>query len=231
MALLESASIDVLIWEKAEYCWPDFIDGNMKNWFSVKTERVEVRIIEPCNKLHNVIAFREGYNLLPCVYNGVVKKSLLEEVAEKSINGKFFNSISPDVYSGIALSQVLDKYVYVNYLFSVNGASSFSNGSSFTRPQTNECNSPTSKFLSEYTYEYDNRVKMGPSVTICVMGEYLMVKKFIPEFNLPEPDWDRYIRTLIQGAKSSQLPDAILESARHSASMIASEMKIPEQVH
>ena len=49
-------------------------------------------------------------------------------VAIKNKTGKFFHSITPDVYSGIVLADALPNYLYSFRPFSINGGSGHSNG-------------------------------------------------------------------------------------------------------
>lgn len=230
MDLLEKSQSNALIWDKAEYCWPDHIDDSYQNWLSVRTGNYSIQVVDGRKRLGKVISFREVYTRLPCIYNGIIFKAVIDRNIESSTNGAFFNSISPDVFSGIALSAIIDNYLLTNYPFSVNGASRHSNGTSLTRPQAADIDSPNAKFMSEQMREYDQRIMMGPSAAICVMGEYFLAKQFLPNLHLPEPRWDHYVNSLIRGARGSLLPDEILRSASHTAKMVGLGIKIPERI-
>ena len=157
MTLLEDSKIRALVWDKAEYCWPDYVDENMRNWFSIKLGASRLELVSGRKRLTKVLKFHEGYNRLPCLYNGIIKKSLLDDVISYSTNGLFFNAVSPDVYSGIALSAVVEEYLLTDYPFSVNGASRHSNGTAFVRPRNkvDSNDNPTNMFLSENSRVYD----------------------------------------------------------------------------
>lgn len=229
MAILDESNSNALVWDKAEYCWPDYIDENMRNWFSLKSKQHSIRRLKGKNKLCQVIKFTDAYNRLPCLYNGIIRKSLLNEIKEKSINGVFFNSISPDVYSGIVLSMVVKEYLHTDFPFSVNGASRHSNGTSFARQIAAGRDSPYTKFSAENTRIYDSRIEMGPSPLICVMGEYMLAKQFLPSLALSEPSWRHYVNSLVRSARSSFLPSLVLNSARYTANQLGLKAKIPEQ--
>lgn len=232
MRLLDETKMSALIWDKVEYCWPDYVDENMRNWFSLRSGRSCLQVVNSRKRLEKVIRFREGYTRLPCLYNGIIKKSLLDRVSTLSTNGLFFNAISPDVFSGLALSMVVDRYLLTDYPFSVNGASRHSNGTAFVRSKNLNIagSDPTQKFMSENSREYDDRIKMAPSTTICVMGELLLAKKFLPGLPFPEPRWSDYIRALIRNAKYSLVAESILQSATHTANLLRLRTSIPAHV-
>lgn len=64
---------------------------------------------------------------LPQFYTGgLLHASVLNKI--KSINGTFFKSQIPDIYSGFAACSVIDKYVFSRGPFSIAGASNHSTG-------------------------------------------------------------------------------------------------------
>jgi glycosyltransferase involved in cell wall biosynthesis len=60
------------------------------------------------------------YNL-PCLYHGIVKKSIMDTVKEEF--GSYVPGSSPDMAIASALAFVLKKYYYINYPVSISGAS------------------------------------------------------------------------------------------------------------
>jgi len=230
MRLLEQSPVDALVWSKIEYAWPDYIDENWRNWFSLQTDGNVVQMADGRKKLRMVMLFHEVYNRLPCIYNGIVRRTLLDKVVALSTNGLFFNSISPDVFSGIALSMIVDGYLLTDYPFSVSGASRHSIGTSFGRQPANGEDTPAAKFMSEIPRAYDPRIPMTPSIVAIVMGEYLLARQFFPGLRLPEPHWGHYIRAMIKNAKSSFFPDEVLRSAAHTARAVGLSASIPDTV-
>ena len=69
------------------------------------------------------------YSDLPCLYIGGFVDVLAIKLACAS-NGAFFLSMTPDIYSGIALASVLDSYVIMKEPIAVVGVSSHSAGAS-----------------------------------------------------------------------------------------------------
>ena len=61
------------------------------------------------------------YNLVK-IYHGIVKKSAMDRV--KSITGNYFGGLSPDIYSSVALSLVIDKVLKIDYPLTIPGVCS-----------------------------------------------------------------------------------------------------------
>lgn len=230
MSILEESKFNALVWEKAEYCWPDYIESSMRNWFSLKNKTYSLFKINGRSKLSQVIKFRDSYTKLPCLYNGIVKKSLLDEIRSLTTNNIFFNSISPDVFSGIVLSMFVENYLYTDYSFSVNGASRHSNGTSFMRQKASSPDNPHSKFIAENQRKYDERLLMGPAIPICVMGEYLLAKQFLHKIDFPNVSWKSYTKALIKNAKYAFMPKDVLQSAAYTVKKVGLKVKVPENI-
>ncbi|SCY87057.1 glycosyltransferase family 2 protein [Desulfoluna spongiiphila] len=229
MGIIVEFRTNALVWHKIDYCWPDHIDENSRNLFWFGTEDSALKKVRALSTLKKVIRFQEMYTKLPCLYNGIVRKSFVDKIKKLSVNGVFFNAISPDIFSGIALSSIIGNYLYTNYSFSVNGASRHSNGTSFVRSVDKEAGTPFAKFMSENLIEYDPRLKMAPCPSVCVMGEYLLAKKYIHLLKFSEPSWKKYVKILVRNAKCSYASDEILRSAAHTVSAVGGRTRIPDR--
>lgn len=83
--------------------------------------------------LNRLLDGKELATALPMLYTGgFVKRSLIERV--KEIDGIFYHSMNPDIYSAIACSCVTPRYLYVRELLAIGGASKYSNGASANKP-------------------------------------------------------------------------------------------------
>lgn len=228
---LECTKLNALVWEKAEYCWPDYIEPNMRNWITLRVGGYKTQVVDGNKERQKVVEFKGGYTTLPCLYNGIVNRNLLLELKNKSINKVFFNSISPDAFSGLALSSVIGEYLLSNFPFSVSGASRHSNGTSFMRRGTDGASdNPTTKFYSENKLIYDSKIILAPSIPTVVMGEYLLIKKYLPILELSTPSWDRYVVSLIKDANGSFFPEEVLKSARHTVMQMNLNINVPGSV-
>lgn len=227
MNLIMEKNVDAVAWQKIEYCWPNYIQENMRNWFSIKRFDNSLELIKSDKKLKKVMKFHESYTKLPCLYNSVVNASKIKELKGLSKTGSFFNSISPDVFSGIVLSKVIDRYIFSQYPFSINGASKHSNGTSLIKQSSSEKNTPAEKFRLENSLIYDSRLQPAPSVALCVMGEYLFAKESFPLIVFAEPNWRAYLKALIRNAHFSCFPNDLLESAKHTSNMLTMNFNVP----
>lgn len=61
------------------------------------------------------------YNLVK-IYHGIVKKNAMDKV--KEITGNYFGGLSPDIYSSVALSLVIDKVLKIDYPLTIPGVCS-----------------------------------------------------------------------------------------------------------
>ena len=86
------------------------------------------------------------YIELPYIYTGAfVEYRVIKEALAK--NNKFFNSAIPDVYSGFAISFLLDEYAYIKEPIAVRGASIHSTGASSFNGSFNDA--PRQDFMAQ----------------------------------------------------------------------------------
>jgi glycosyltransferase involved in cell wall biosynthesis len=112
-----------LIWNKSTYNWPSNLLAPNLLSFQCAYDLCEMRgeIM-----LKGVSSGKTGYGRLPLLYSGFVSVDVINVVKNKT--GTFFQSITPDVYSGIVLADELPTYLYSFRPFSINGGSNHSNG-------------------------------------------------------------------------------------------------------
>ncbi len=126
MNLLIEHQVDAISWKQSYYRWPGNSMGMMKDiYYFPAGKGYELRNSK--EYFNRVINFELIHGNLPWLYAGIVHIRNIREVQQKG-NGKFFNSKIPDVYSSLALSQVVDHYLYSYEPFSVAGSSAKSNG-------------------------------------------------------------------------------------------------------
>lgn len=87
--------------------------------------------------LRSVLTGDLHYSELPMLYTGgVVHTSLIERA--RNSNGRFYNSFTPDMYSGIAIASVVDQFLRYEAPFAISGLSKYSNGQSQLGVSKNE---------------------------------------------------------------------------------------------
>lgn len=129
------------------YSWPSLLSSTYGS-MSI-SRRTGFVIRSSGHMLQKVLDGKCAYNELPVLYNGgFIAASLLNEARDKS--GKIFNSMTPDVYSGIVLSYLTEKYCYCYEPLAINGASAHSTGTAgFEGIVRKRGYDPVEKFYSE----------------------------------------------------------------------------------
>lgn len=109
------------------YYWPGA--SPYENLLMIPMGKVNIERRESTKFLKKVLNGDLDYSELPMLYTGGVVHSSLIEKAKNSEN-KFYNSFTPDVYSGIAIASVVNEYIRLEKPFAISGISKYSNGQS-----------------------------------------------------------------------------------------------------
>jgi len=221
---LERTRLPAIIWEKAEYCWPDHVEPDYRNICVMRISGFTEEILESSTQLTSVCTFKSSYARLPCVYNGIISKKVFADLLQKSTLGSVFCGICPDVLSSIVVAATIRQFAFIRYPISVNGASRHSNGTSCLRSKPDDKESAHAKFLSELNVSYPSQIQMGPSVNICTMGELLIARKAFGLNNLPEPNYGAYLRAIVKESRASGRHDELIQSAAHTANIVGLAM-------
>jgi len=154
--------------------WPDLIKKTTRSLLSIP---LRTSLVKSNSKemLIDVINFKRHYSELPWLYKGFVSYDAIKRAMQES--GRFFHSMSPDVYSGIVLACVIETYYYSFKPYTLNGASRHSIGTAgFSgRPD----NQVTKKFLSEDNIPFHSKLVVVPSLPIVVAESFLQAQDHI----------------------------------------------------
>lgn len=121
--IISKTNVKAVIWNKPNYNWPSI--SNMPNTVTLQSA-YDLCEMDGNIVLKGVASGRTSYGRLPVLYSGFVSMNAINNIKKKT--GDFFQSITPDVYSGIVLAEELKKYLYSFRPFSINGGSQHSNG-------------------------------------------------------------------------------------------------------
>lgn len=121
--ILTQNPYQALIWHKSNYNWPDFV-RNPNELSIFLTNKIYILGVKPI--LYFISLGLTSYGRIPSIYSGFVSISIINKI--KSKTGVFFHSVTPDIYSGLAVMSEIDKYIYSLTPLSVSGGSSKSNG-------------------------------------------------------------------------------------------------------
>ena len=121
----------------------------------------DVVVRESDAQLRRVLRGEADYLSLPALYNGgFAERALLDRARDDQ--GRFFRSRIPDVYSGIVLGHLTDRFAYSEMPFAVNGASIHSTGTSqFSRSSDPARKKAAQEFLQEETLPFHPAVPLN----------------------------------------------------------------------
>ncbi len=117
---IESVSSSFIV----DYIWPnDKIEKYKTGYLSIPNYKGGVKDVNVDHNLKELI--KNGFLAyqafdLPRTYHGIVKRSSMDQV--KSIGGRYFGGLTPDIYSTIALACVIKNHRIIDYPFSIAGA-------------------------------------------------------------------------------------------------------------
>lgn len=227
MELISETGTQALVWNKLNYQWPDHlnlevansIQGKFSNKLYNFNSHVALDMIRKC---------AIGYNKLPCIYNSIVSKDLIDAIKNKSKSKKFFSGVIPDVYSGIAVATALDSYIYADFPLSINGASAKSSGVIQGLKELSPEQKLHVKDVISSGEHYDKRIgEFSSSIASIVLGEYLIARNQLDASSLKSPSWISYILYLLYESRSSQKYYEIVAAAKHTASCVGVRWLIP----
>jgi glycosyltransferase involved in cell wall biosynthesis len=226
-ALLKT-KISAFVWNKINYNWPNHLLPNQRNIMVGESSPI-LYTVSAAKALRLASKFRLGYAKLPCIYNSIVSRQIIENIRELSPGNRFFSGVIPDVYSSVAIAASIDKYIYAMFPLSVNGAAKYSSGVKQGLPNLSEDLKKTiPDVLSSGNRYHPDIGPFSSSVASIVMGEYLIAKSNLKKFYFPEPNWRNYIKYMIREAKSSNQADLILTAARHTIRRRGIRLSVPD---
>lgn len=109
---------------KNNYNWP-CLDEDMRNMLFLQKDQ-SLELIDGIEMINKVLDDNKEFYRLPMIYNSIVHHSLLEKMKKK--NGRIFNTITPDIYSGFCLAYLNKSFLYLSMPIVIGGNSSKSIG-------------------------------------------------------------------------------------------------------
>lgn len=232
--IINLTGCEALSCKTAVYFWPDYIDAPKRNTLVISLRKT----LEKRNSkkmLREVINFKRSYVELPFLYRGFVSYKAIKKVMHES--GKFFHSMIPDVYSGIALASILESYYYSSRPYTISGASGHSHGAAYAN--ITKDNQTYKKFFSENNLPFHNKLAIAPSGPILTAESILQAQDHIPCANFFKLDIKRCILEAIKEAvyfsqeKYELVVEAVIKIARlnqienYASKVILKHKKLP----
>lgn len=148
MEIARATGVKAIRSDGCDYRWPSMNRSRYGTLYVRQSTFHELRSTKIW--LEKVLGAEAPYTSLPMIYNGgFIHTSVINAVRE--ITGDFFRSMIPDVYSAMAIANVIDEYVYSYEPLAINGVSMHSSGSSFFHSVNGITGavSPAMQFLAE----------------------------------------------------------------------------------
>lgn len=196
------------------YFWPFGSDKDSGHLFLKKVRQIQKEV--DTRKALKQLMKMGGQNYLNCgmakIYHGIVKRSLIETIKEKS--GKYFDGLSPDIYMSVLLSYYSQKAVKLSYPCTLPGICAKSGtADSSSGKHTGELKDAP-HFAGHETYEWDSKAPYVYSVETIWADTALHALKnirdeiYYPKFRVDELDARCYYKykqfrpRLLEHAKS-----------------------------
>jgi glycosyltransferase involved in cell wall biosynthesis len=183
--IIQATDIKAIRSSVCSYKWPSLTGQEFGHLTVPQRSGIEVRDSKAW--LSRVMNGRAPYPELPMLYNGgFVNMSVLQEIKRKT--GAFYKSLTPDVYSALAIASVVKNYIYSNEPLAINGASKHSTGTSAFSGDTKSILSPLQLFSSEENIPFHKDIplcadgKFPLSIHISVYEAYLQLGAIWGEF-------------------------------------------------
>jgi glycosyltransferase involved in cell wall biosynthesis len=125
--LLRELQVPLLHWKQIEYNWPSHVIESQRNLLIIPTNQHN-RQIHSTQVLHYIAQKKcSAFSNLPMIYNSFVHRDLVAQV--RSVNGRVFKSLVPDIYSGVAFASRVKSFYSVGRPMAIAGRSGNSIGS------------------------------------------------------------------------------------------------------
>ncbi|MGY2874550.1 hypothetical protein ACVW00_001740 [Marmoricola sp. URHA0025 HA25] len=195
--LMEEEGADALIWPLTAYYWPRYADPALADHVSVRVPTKEhVGFIDAKQTLEKVAHFRLPHYWLPSPYWGAVHTRTIERSRAK--DGRFFRSITPDLYAGTAIASTSQCYLRTNRPLTLSGSSHHSNGASaLASARQGQRADAREQYISENSIPFHPDLKFAGSIPI-VLTEALLQTRDSLERDVPVPDLETLVRAALR---------------------------------
>lgn len=168
--------------------------------------------------LAKVLAGVRPYTSLPMLYNGgFVDTALIAKI--RAINGVFYHSMTPDVFSAVAFARFTQNFAYCYEPLAINGASQHSGGTSaFGKGGLSSENTPATQYWQEPNIPFHVDLPLLPDGKYPLSIEALVYESYLQSNSLglaPEPSitHDSQLEVILRNARQ-QHRDQVVEWGR-----------------
>jgi hypothetical protein len=185
----------VLRWELPTYWWPT-VGNNAANQLTIPALGSGVRILNSSKTIQDILSFKKPYTVsLPLMYQySAINYEIIRKIRGKS--ERFYNSMTPDVYSGFAIAGAVNKFHYSRKPYTISGVSHNSIGAS---TQNTFLTDPSLKFYNENKCVHSDLL-FCVSVPQCIIECFLQARDHLPYFQKFTLDMEKLIFEMMKDA-------------------------------
>ncbi len=158
----------VLRWDLPTYWWPT-LKTNQANQLLIPSLGSGTTIRDSATTIQNILSFKERFPSLPMMYlYSAIEYGVIKRIKDSS--GRFYHSMTPDVYSGFAIAGSVDSFVNSKRPYAIGGASHHSAGASASGFSLT---GPAQEFLAE------ENIPFHSSLVFCISMEQVVIECFL----------------------------------------------------
>ena len=198
--VIKETGVSALRSKVCSFLWPG-VNENTGSRLAVPLHKgLEIR--KSKEWIEKVLLGFESYPNLPVLYNGgFVNFEILKHIKERS--GLFFNSMNPDVYSGMAIASVINEYAFIKEPLAINGASKHSNGTSAFNSKSYLKGTASDKFATEPNIPFHHSIPATSDGKVVRSLQISSYEAYLQSENLrdssPLIDHQRQLKVVLRG--------------------------------
>jgi glycosyltransferase involved in cell wall biosynthesis len=195
--MIQSTDCEAVTGAPASYFWPNLTPGSKPRLTIPLGSGYEVRELAPLRD--KLTSGRLSFQHFPYLYTGgFVARRAIER--GRGQNGRFFQSIIPDMYSAVVLSHKLERYVYSRRPLALAGLSATSTGAAYFG--ITDKSEVRKAFLDEGAIQFDPRLgaDVPNSIPLMLLDSGLRAQQQLPD--MPTPNWERQMACAVAAEMS-----------------------------
>jgi glycosyltransferase involved in cell wall biosynthesis len=158
----------VLRWDVASYFWPKF-EGKQVNQLYIPSLKSHLSSRNSANAIRSVLSFEASYTCLPVMYMySAIAYDVIKSI--KKISGRFYHSLTPDIYSGFAIAGCVNNFVNSTRPYTIGGASHHSIGASGVGANS---------LKAVLIHLSETSIPCHPSLVQCFSDEHSVIESFL----------------------------------------------------
>ena len=178
--LVKQSGTKAIVSYMIEYCWPNHQLEILRNRMFIRKMSRRIECKDSRAEVKRSLAALQGrqgaaYWELPTIYRGFIDTDVIQAA---SCDGRYFHSMTPDVYSAFANSFVLDKFLRIDQPLTVEGISGRSIGASQGYGVNNF---EEKRFVEEADVAFHPDLIYTPSFEVVISEAYLQARSRFPD--------------------------------------------------